>query len=29
VEWHEYMMPHSVCQEEVDDISAWFRRVLG
>lgn len=29
VEWHEYMMPHSVCQEEVDDISAWFRKVLG
>ncbi len=29
VEWHEYPMPHSVCQEEVDDISAWFRRVLG
>lgn len=29
VEWHEYMMPHSVCQEEVDDISAWFRRVLA
>ena len=29
VEWHEYMMPHSVCQEEVEDIGAWFRRVLG
>jgi len=29
VEWHEYMMPHSVCQEEVDDIGAWMRRVLG
>ena len=29
VEWHEYMMPHSVCQEEVEHISAWFRRVLG
>jgi phospholipase/carboxylesterase len=28
VEWHEYMMPHSVCQEEVDDISAWFKQVL-
>jgi hypothetical protein len=22
------MMPHSVCQEEVDDISAWFKQVL-
>jgi phospholipase/carboxylesterase len=29
VEWHEYLMPHSVCQEEVDDIGAWFKRVLG
>ena len=29
VEWHEYMMPHSVCHEEVDDIGAWFRRVLA
>jgi phospholipase/carboxylesterase len=28
VEWHEYMMPHSVCPEEVDDIGAWLRRVL-
>jgi phospholipase/carboxylesterase len=28
VEWHEYTMPHSVCQEEVDDIGAWMRRVL-
>jgi phospholipase/carboxylesterase len=29
VEWREYQMPHSVCQEEVEDIGAWFRRVLG
>ncbi|MDB5795142.1 MAG: carboxylesterase protein [Noviherbaspirillum sp.] len=29
VEWHEYMMPHSVCAEEVADISAWLRRVLS
>lgn len=29
VEWHEYMMPHSVCAEEVDDISAWLKRVLA
>ncbi len=28
VEWHEYMMPHSVCAEEIDDISAWLQRVL-
>ena len=29
VEWHEYPMQHSVCAEEVADIGAWLRRVLG
>ncbi len=29
VEWHEYMMLHSVCAEEVADIGNWLRRVLG
>ena len=29
VEWHEYPMPHSVCMEEVADISKWLTRVLG
>ena len=29
VEWHEYLMPHSVCEEEIDDIGAWMRRVLA
>jgi phospholipase/carboxylesterase len=29
VEWHEYMMQHAVCAEELDDISAWLRRVLA
>jgi phospholipase/carboxylesterase len=29
VEWHEYMMPHSVCEEEIDDIGAWLKRVLA
>lgn len=28
LEWHEYMMPHSVCAEEIDDISVWLQRVL-
>ena len=28
VEWHQYMMPHSVCPQEVADIAAWLRRVL-
>ncbi len=29
VEWREYPMPHSVCPEEVAEIGAWLRRVLG
>jgi phospholipase/carboxylesterase len=28
VEWHEYPMQHSLCQEEVDDIGAWLKTVL-
>jgi phospholipase/carboxylesterase len=28
IEWHEYMMQHSVCAEEIDDISQWLQRVL-
>ena len=28
IEWHEYPMPHSVCAEEIADLSAWLRRVL-
>lgn len=28
VEWHAYPMQHEVCMDEIDDISAWFRRVL-
>lgn len=28
VEWHDYPMPHSVCAEEIADISAWLRGVL-
>ena len=27
VEWHEYLMPHSVCAGEIRDISTWLRRV--
>jgi phospholipase/carboxylesterase len=27
-EWHEYPMQHSVCAEEIADISAWLRKVL-
>ncbi|HZX27353.1 MAG TPA: alpha/beta hydrolase [Telluria sp.] len=29
IEWHDYPMPHSVCGEEVDDISAWLRKTLA
>jgi phospholipase/carboxylesterase len=29
VQWHEYMMPHSVCLEEVKDIAAFLRAVLA
>ena len=28
VEWHDYVMPHSVCLEEVEDIGRWLRRVM-
>ncbi|GAB3544002.1 alpha/beta hydrolase [Noviherbaspirillum agri] len=28
VEWHAYAMPHSVCEEEIADISVWLTRVL-
>ena len=29
VEWHEYPMPHSVCPQEITDISAWLVNILG
>jgi len=29
VDWREYPMPHSVCAEELRDIGAWLRQVLG
>ena len=28
VEWHEYPMMHSVCEEEIADIGSWFAKVL-
>ena len=28
VEWHEYPMPHSVCLEELGDLSAWLQKLL-
>ena len=28
VEWHEYPMPHSLCQEEIADIAAFLARIL-
>jgi len=29
IEWQEYPMQHSVCMEEVSDISRWLVKVLG
>ncbi|NHZ95727.1 alpha/beta hydrolase [Massilia sp. CCM 8734] len=29
VEWHDYPMQHSLCQEEVDHIGVWLKKVLG
>jgi phospholipase/carboxylesterase len=29
VEWHEYSMQHTLCLEEVQDISTWLKKVLG
>jgi len=28
IEWREYQMQHSVCQEEIEDIGHWLARVL-
>ncbi|WP_110402265.1 alpha/beta hydrolase [Sphaerotilus hippei] len=28
VEWHDYPIEHSVCQEEIDDLEAWLLKVL-
>ena len=29
VQWHEYAMEHSLCQEEIQDIKDWLLRVLA
>lgn len=29
IEWHEYFMQHSVCMEEIEAMSDWFKRVLA
>ncbi|HVS27692.1 MAG TPA: alpha/beta fold hydrolase [Burkholderiales bacterium] len=29
VEWHPYLMPHSLCPEEIRDIGVWLKRVLN
>jgi phospholipase/carboxylesterase len=29
VEWHEYEMPHSVCEEEIRQIAGFLKRVLA
>ena len=29
IEWHDYPMPHSVCAQEIDDISLFLQRILS
>lgn len=29
VEWHNYLMQHSVCEKEIVDIGLWLQRVLN
>jgi len=29
VEWHEYPMPHAVCDAEIREIGAWLTRILA
>jgi phospholipase/carboxylesterase len=29
VEWHEYLMEHSVCPQEITDMQSWLRKILG
>jgi phospholipase/carboxylesterase len=29
VEWHEYLMPHTVSREEIEELNAWLVRVLS
>jgi len=28
IEWHDYMMQHSLCQKEIEDIAAWLKKIL-
>ena len=28
IDWHQYPMAHSVCAEELEDVSGWLKRVL-
>ena len=29
IEWHSYPIPHSVCPQEIEDVSRWLLRVLA
>jgi len=29
IEWHEYPMQHTLCADEVEDISAWLKKILA
>jgi len=28
IEWHEYVMQHSVCLEEINAIGVWMKRLI-
>jgi phospholipase/carboxylesterase len=28
LDWHAYPMPHSVCPEEIRDLTSWLKKVL-
>ncbi len=29
ISWHSYVMPHTVCEQEIADLGGWLRDVLG
>ena len=29
IEWKEYLMQHSVCKEEINDISVWLHKLIS
>lgn len=29
VDWHDYAMPHTICQQEIADLAGWLDELLG